>query len=77
MFQSPLFCRLVAVVIILLLLGTGCTAQGNRPDVPTPATYAEYKQWRKANNPQGQLYAEYKEWEAAYRLWQREVGLAE
>ena len=34
-----------------------------------PATFDDYKVWRKANDPSGQTYAEYKEWEAAYKQW--------
>ncbi|MGH1439903.1 MAG: hypothetical protein ACRBBR_07335 [Cellvibrionaceae bacterium] len=34
-----------------------------------PATFEQYRQWRKANDPSGQTYAEYKQWEAEYKQW--------
>ncbi len=41
-------------------------------DDSKPATYSAYKQWRKTNDPGGQVYAEFKEWEAAYKQWQKQ-----
>lgn len=41
-----------------------------------PATFGEYRQWRKSNDPGGQTYAEYKEWEAAYKQWLKEQAKA-
>ncbi len=41
-------------------------------DDSKPATYSDYKQWRKTNDPGGQVYAEFKEWEAAYKQWQKQ-----
>lgn len=41
-----------------------------------PATFGEYRQWRKSNDPGGQTYAEYKEWEAAYKQWLKDQAKA-
>jgi len=38
-------------------------------DGSQPATFDQYRQWRKANDPSGQTYAEYKQWEAEYKQW--------
>lgn len=38
-------------------------------DYSQPATFEQYRQWRKANDPSGQTYAEYKQWEAEYKQW--------
>jgi len=45
-------------------------------DYSKPATFSEYRQWRKSNDPSGQTYAEYKEWEAAYKQWLKDQAKA-
>jgi hypothetical protein len=73
---------------LLLATGCSSSASVSRPKLPAegdsttpktatvdqskPATYAEYKAWRKNNDPAGQTYAEYKNWEIAYKQWQQE-----
>ena len=45
-------------------------------DFPTgPVSYADYKRWREANDPAGELYANFKEWQAAYKKWQQQQQL--
>ncbi len=36
-------------------------------DKSKPASFADYKQWRRKNDPGGQVYAEFKQWEAALK----------
>lgn len=36
-------------------------------DNSEPASFADYKEWRKENDPGGQVYAEFKQWEAALK----------
>jgi len=47
------------------------TLQIKRTDVDDskPATFDQYRQWRKTNDSSGQTYAEYKQWEAEYKQW--------
>ncbi|MFT6221147.1 MAG: hypothetical protein ACJA0C_000547 [Candidatus Endobugula sp.] len=37
-----------------------------------PATYEEYRQWRKNNDPASEAYADYKGWVIKYRKWKLE-----
>jgi hypothetical protein len=39
-------------------------------DDSKPASFEDYKKWRRDNDPGGQTYAEFKEWEAAFGEWQ-------
>lgn len=41
-------------------------------DTSKPASFEDYKLWRKENDPAGQSYADYKEWENAYQRWKLE-----
>ena len=36
-------------------------------DTSKPASFEDYKQWRKENDRGGQIYAEFKQWEAALK----------
>lgn len=76
----PIFRFTVLFLLSLAILGcsTSKTAfvhkEGNQQtrgaiDTSRPTTFEEYRQWRKANDPNGQTYAEYKQWEAAYKQW--------
>jgi hypothetical protein len=38
-------------------------------DKEAPASFEDYKKWRKENAPNEEVYAEYKQWEAAYKQW--------
>ncbi len=50
---------------------TAKTAEDQVPqyDTEKPTSFAEYKEWRKKNDPASEAYAEYKEWETNYRRW--------
>ena len=37
-----------------------------------PATYEEYREWRKNNDPASEAYADYKDWVIKYRKWKLE-----
>ncbi len=41
-------------------------------DTEKPISFAEYKEWRKTNDPAGSAYAAFKEWEIAYKRWKAE-----
>ncbi len=38
-------------------------------DTKKPTSFAEYKQWRRSNDPDSEAYAEFKAWEAKQREW--------
>lgn len=38
-------------------------------DDSKPASFEDYKKWRRENDPGGQTYADFKEWEAALGEW--------
>jgi hypothetical protein len=38
-------------------------------DDSKPASFDDYKKWRRENDPGGQTYADFKEWEAALGEW--------
>ncbi len=39
-------------------------------DKSKPASFSDYKKWRRENDPGGQVYAEFKQWEAALKARQ-------
>lgn len=51
-------------------------AQQTQPSVvyntEEPTSYAEYRRWRKNNDPASEAYADYKAWEINYRKWKEE-----
>jgi hypothetical protein len=38
-------------------------------DDSQPASFEDYKKWRRENDPGGQTYADFKAWEAALGEW--------
>ena len=38
-------------------------------DDSKPASFEDYKKWRREYDPGGQTYADFKEWEAAFGEW--------
>lgn len=71
----------IASAFIIAVLVTACGSKPAKqaavdPNAPVyntekPTTYAEYKAWRKDNDPASEAYAEYKEWEINYRRWKQ------
>ncbi len=51
------------------------TSKKEKPafDSTKPITYAQYKKWRKQNDPNSEAYAEYKQWEINLRQWKTDV----
>lgn len=75
----------IAFLIFLTILLGACSSHSSQPtqtassgtDTPTyntekPTSFAEYREWRKNNDPASEAYADYREWLINYRKWQRQ-----
>ena len=77
--------KAILSTIACILLISACsskpakTAEVNEQDenqviynTEEPTSYAEYREWRKQNDPASEAYADYREWQINYRKWQLE-----
>ncbi|MGS2718415.1 hypothetical protein ACVBE9_09600 [Eionea flava] len=72
-------------IIFFVCLAIGISACSSQPkqventntddtvyNTEEPTSFAEYREWRKNNDPASEAYADYREWLINYRKWQRQ-----